>query len=84
MKIRTSADPWLLYRSVRGVAWINVIGCGTFFVVAAWYAWRGNRSGEIVGAVMGSAWLLMTAVSIWRMKRARDRARPVELFSGRG
>jgi hypothetical protein len=84
MTVRTSADPQVIYRSVRGVAWINAIGCGFFFVVAAAWAWRGNRGGACVAVFMGGVWLLATAISTWRMRRARDRAQPVELFSGRG
>jgi len=84
MTAPTSADPQVIHRGVRGVAWINAIGCGFFFALAAVWTWRGNKGGACAAGVLGSIWLLATAVSLWRLRRARDRAHPVELFSGRG
>lgn len=84
MTVRTSANAQVIYRSARGMAWINAIGCGVFFVLAAACAWRGKKGSAYVALFMGGVWLWKTAISVWRMRRARDRAQPVELFSGRG
>jgi hypothetical protein len=84
MTVRSSANAQVIYRSVRGMAWINAIGCGVFLALAAACAWRGKKGGAYVAVFMGGVWLLKAAISVWRMRRARDRAQPVELFSGRG
>ncbi len=78
-----SRNQQVIARSARGVAWLAAGGSGVAFAWALDQAWRGRRAAAVGGGVLGTFYLLMSGIALWRMRRACARARPVELFAGR-
>jgi hypothetical protein len=69
------------YRSARSLVWMNAVGCCVILAFAGWASCHGKPRAGYGGFVLGSVYLCFTVVAYFRMRRARERARPAELFS---
>lgn len=77
------ADSGEVYRSSRSTAWISGIVAFVLLVLAAVEEMRGRTAAAVVAMALSGLHLIASASWFWRIKRAKRRRDPVELFSRR-